>query len=116
MKKKRDKSVHASALQIALALALVSLSVVLIASSFAQRSGISGAAQGQLQRAFQTVNTYTGVPVGVSPVTVAATGGVTSPTNYPTLRDGFEAINAGTHQGVMSNVDASFTFGNTGSL
>ena len=65
MKKKQDRSVRASALQIALALALTLLSAALIVSAFAQRSGISGAAQGQLQRAFQTVNTYTGVPVGV---------------------------------------------------
>src|SRR6266567_6421572 len=51
------------------------------------------------QPAFQTINTYAGMPVGTAgPVTVTATCGVIGPTNYPTLKDAFDAINAGTHQ------------------
>jgi len=39
MKKKQDQSVHASALQVALALALVSVSAILFASSLSQATG-----------------------------------------------------------------------------
>jgi hypothetical protein len=37
-------------------------------------------------------------PAG-GPVTVTATAGTPGPTNYPTLKDAIDAINAGTHQG-----------------
>lgn len=112
MKKKQDRSVRAPALHVALALALISILAILVASSFAQRSDVE-AGQGQLQPAFQTINTYTGVPIGLGPVTVTATGGVMGPTTYPTLREAFGAINAGTHQGditidiVSSTVEGS---------
>ena len=62
MKKKQDKSVHASALQIAIALALVSLSTVLIASGFAQRS--AAPTQNVSAYAFQGGNAYAGEPDG----------------------------------------------------
>ena len=102
MKKKQDKSVHASALQIALALALVSLSVVLIASSFAQRSGVDAPAQGDSAYSFHSVNARVDEPDGVLPVVVTATGGTTGPTSYLTLQAAFAAINAGVHQGVIN--------------
>jgi hypothetical protein len=98
MKKKQNNSIHASALQIGLALALLSISAILMASSFTQQSRVSRPAQGKTQPAFQTINTYTGMPAGLGPVTVTATCGVIGPTNYPTLKDAFDAINAGTHQ------------------
>src|SRR6266498_2640753 len=98
MKKKQNNSIHASALQIGLALALLSISAILMASSFTQQSQASRPAQGKTQPAFQTINTYTGIPAGLGPVTVTATCGVIGPTNYPTLKDAFDAINAGTHQ------------------
>src|SRR5437879_3355443 len=100
MKKKRDNSVHASALQIAIALALVSLSVVLIASSFAQRS--AAPAQNVSAYAFQGSNAYAGVPDGSLPVVVTATGGNTGPTSYLTLQAAFAAINTGVHQGTIN--------------
>jgi hypothetical protein len=98
MKKKQNNSIHASALQIALALALLSISAILMASSFTQQSRASRPAQGKTQPAFQTIHTYTGIPAGLGPVTVTATCGVIGPTNYPTLKAAFDAINAGTHQ------------------
>src|SRR5947208_5690403 len=42
MKKKQNKSIHAAALQIALALALVSISAVLLASSFKDTTSNTG--------------------------------------------------------------------------
>lgn len=36
------------------------------------------------------------------PVTVTATAGTTGPTNYPTLKDAVDAVNAGTHQGAVT--------------
>ncbi len=36
-----------------------------------------------------------------SPIEVKASAGTTGPTGYPTLKDAFDAINAGTHQGVL---------------
>src|SRR6266496_3531900 len=98
MKKKQDSSVRASALQIALALALVSILTVLGASSFAQRSGVNAPAQGDSAYAFQSVNAYASLPQA-GPVTVTATGGNHGPTDYPTLGAAFAAINVGTHQG-----------------
>lgn len=44
-----------------------------------------------------TINT---TPAG--PVTVTATAGTVGPTNYPTLKDAVDAINAGTHQGAIT--------------
>lgn len=38
-------------------------------------------------------------PEGVNPVSVTATAGTPGPTGYTTLKDAFDAINAGTHQG-----------------
>ena len=46
MKKKQNKSIHAAALQIALALALVSISAVLLASSFKDTTSNTGSQQG----------------------------------------------------------------------
>ncbi|MBX3699144.1 MAG: S8 family serine peptidase [Dokdonella sp.] len=37
-----------------------------------------------------------------SPVEVKATAGTPGPTGYPTLKDAFDAVNAGTHQGVLT--------------
>ena len=37
-----------------------------------------------------------------SPVEVSATSGTAGPNGYPTLKAGFDAINAGTHQGTIS--------------
>jgi hypothetical protein len=114
MKKKQDNSVRASVLHIALALTLISILAVVVASSFAQRSDFSAPAQGQSSHSPQTINTYTGVPVGVLPVTVTATGGVMSPTSYPTLREAFDAINTGTHQGdIIIDIVSSTTEGST---
>src|ERR1051325_2151986 len=38
----------------------------------------------------------------VGPVTVKATAGVLGPTDYPTLKAAFDAINAGTHQSLIT--------------
>jgi hypothetical protein len=38
----------------------------------------------------------------VGPVTITATAGTTGPTDYPTVKDAFDAINAGTHQGAVT--------------
>lgn len=40
-------------------------------------------------------------PAG-GPITVTATAGTPGPTNYPTLKDAVDAINAGTHQGAIT--------------
>lgn len=52
-----------------------------------------------------TISTsYTG------PVTVTATAGTAGPTDYPTVKDAFDAINAGTHQGdIVVNVVTNTT-------
>src|SRR4029453_9118219 len=114
MKKKQEYCVHASVLQITLVLALILLSAVLIASSFAQRSDISAPAQGNSAQVFQTINTYTGMPVQLGPVTVTATGGVLGPTDYPTLTAAFGGINAGTHHGdITIDIVSSTTEGST---
>ena len=47
-----------------------------------------------------------------SPVTVTATAGTTGPTGYNTVKEAFDAINAGTHQGsitVLINADTTET-------
>jgi hypothetical protein len=41
-------------------------------------------------------------PVSTGPVTVTASAGTPGPTDYPTLKAAFDAINAGTHQGVIN--------------
>lgn len=41
-------------------------------------------------------------PASVGPIAVTATAGTPGPTDYPTLKDAFDAINAGTHQGVIT--------------
>ena len=44
------------------------------------------------------------------PVTVTATAGTAGPTDYPTVKDAFDAINAGTHQGdIIVNVVTNTT-------
>ena len=48
-------------------------------------------------------------PVSAGPITVTASAGTPGPTDYPTLKAAFDAINAGTHQGSI-NV---WVFGNT---
>jgi len=111
MKKKQDNCVRASALQVALALAFLSILVVLGASSFAQQSDLNAPAQsgGSIQ-ALQTINTYAGMPVRLGPVTVNATEAILGPTDYPTLKDAFDAINAGTHEGdIIIDVVSSTT-------
>lgn len=40
--------------------------------------------------------------MAAGPITVTATAGTPGPTDYPTLKDAFDAINAGTHQGVIT--------------
>ncbi|MFL6274081.1 MAG: FG-GAP-like repeat-containing protein [Blastocatellia bacterium] len=42
--------------------------------------------------------------LAVGPVTVTASAGTTGPTDYATLKDAFDAINLGTHQGTISIV------------
>jgi hypothetical protein len=115
MKKKQDSSVRASALHIALALTLISISAILVASSFAQRSDLNAPAQGaDSTQLFQTINTYAGMPVQLGPVTVTATGGLLGPTDYPTLKAAFDAINAGTHRGdIAIDIVSSTTEGST---
>jgi len=83
------------------ALILLSLlAVCAIPFTLAQPNSVKQNTQSQkAQPAFQTINTYTGIPVGgAGPVTVTATCVVMGPTNYPTLKAAFDAINAGTHQ------------------
>lgn len=46
--------------------------------------------------------TWTINGASVGPVTVTSTAGTTSPTDYMTLKLAFDAINAGTHQGVIT--------------
>jgi hypothetical protein len=41
-------------------------------------------------------------PPSVGPVTVVATGGILGPTNYLTVKAAFDAIDAGTHQGLVT--------------
>ena len=115
MKKKQNNSVRASALHIALALTLISMLAILVASSLAQRSDLNSPAQGgDSTQVFQTINTYTGMPVRLGPVTVTATEGVLGPTDYPTLKAAFDAINAGTHQGDLTiDIVSSTTEGST---
>jgi hypothetical protein len=116
MKKKQDSSVRASALHVALALALASIFVILVTSSFAQRPGFSAPsrAEGDSAALFQTINTYTGAPVGFGPVVVTATRGVIGPTTYPSLKAALDAINAGTHQGdIIIDIVSSTTEGST---
>jgi hypothetical protein len=48
-------------------------------------------------------------PVSAGPVTVTATAGTVGPTDYPTVKAAFDAINAGTHQGSL----AIWIFGDT---
>ncbi|HEU0275216.1 MAG TPA: hypothetical protein VFQ83_11870 [Candidatus Udaeobacter sp.] len=99
MRKQQDSSVHASALQVALALALGSILVTLVASTFAQRSGGSTRPQQISAYTLQSANTEAPSAVLAGPVTVTATGGNHGPTIYPNLIAAFAAINAGTHQG-----------------
>jgi len=99
MKKQTNPSIKAHLLWSALIL-LSLLAVCAIPFALAQRNSVKQSNQPQkAQPAFQTINTYTGMPVGLGgPVTVTATCGVIGPTNYSTLKDAFDAINAGTHQ------------------
>jgi hypothetical protein len=115
MKKKQNNSVRASALHIALALTLISMLAILVASSLAQRSDLNAPAQGgDSTQVFQTINTYAGMPVRLGPVTVTATEGVLGPTDYPTLKAAFDAINAGAHQGDLTiDIVSSTTEGST---
>src|SRR5204863_7623946 len=83
------------------ALILLSLlTVCAIPFTLAQPNSVKQNTQSQkAQPALQTINTYTGVPVGgAGPVTVTATCVVMGSTNYPTLKAAFDAINAGIHQ------------------
>ena len=84
------------------ALILLSLlAVCAIPFALAQPNSVKQNTQSQkAQPAFQTINTYTGIPVGggAGPVTVTATCVLMGPTNYPTLKAAFDAINAGIHQ------------------
>ncbi|HEV7472435.1 MAG TPA: DUF4214 domain-containing protein [Pyrinomonadaceae bacterium] len=41
-------------------------------------------------------------PISAGPVTVTATTGTVGPTDYPTVKAAFDAINAGTHTGVIN--------------
>ena len=41
-------------------------------------------------------------PIAAGPVTVTATVGTLGPTDYPTVKGAFDAINAGTHQGTIN--------------
>ena len=41
-------------------------------------------------------------PISAGPVTVTATAGTLGPTDYPTVKAAFDAINAGTHQGTIN--------------
>src|SRR6266498_1478367 len=105
MKKKQDRSVRASALYVALALALISILTVLVASSCAQPSAVNRPAQDQSVYAFQGVNAYAGEPSEPDaplPIVVTATAGNTGPTSYQHLQGAFAAINTGVHQGVIN--------------
>ena len=48
-------------------------------------------------------------PVSAGPVTITATAATPGPTDYPTVKAAFDAINAGTHQGSIT----IWIFGNT---
>jgi len=102
MKKSQDNSVRASALQIAPGLALILLSLVLVASGFAQRSDFNVRARGDSAQAYQTGNVSTDTPDASLPVVVTATAGNTGPTSYPTLQLAFAAIDTGVHQGAIN--------------
>src|SRR6266542_1763178 len=98
MKKQINPTIKAHLIRSAFYLLLM-LAVCAIPFALAQRNSFRQSVQSQkAQPAFQTIHTYTGIPVGVGPVTVTATCGVFSHTNYTTLNDAFDAINAGTHQ------------------
>jgi|GEM_PF-1272457 len=47
-------------------------------------------------------DTDTITPATTGPITVTSTAGSTTPTDYPTLKDAIDAINAGTHQGAIT--------------
>src|SRR5437867_2123423 len=102
MKKQINPSIKAHLLWSALILlALFAVCALPFALAQSRSRGTSKQSEQfqKTQPAFQTINTYAGMPVGTAgPVTVTATCGVIGPTNYPTLKDAFEAINAGTHQ------------------
>src|SRR4029453_8294841 len=102
MKKKQDNYVRASALQVALAFAFLSILVVLGASSFAQRTGVNTPVQGDSADGFQDVNAYPSQPDAPFPIVVTATAGNTGPTGYLHLQGAFTAINTGVHQGVIN--------------
>ena len=54
--------------------------------------------------------TWTISTVPASPVTVTATAGTTGPTGYNTVKEAFDAINAGTHQGAVTvSINANTT-------
>ena len=101
MKKQLNPTIKAHLIRSAFYILLL-VAICLIPFALAQRNTTSGAAQLQPKPAFQTINTYTGVPVGLGPVTVTATGGNTGPTSYLTLQLAFAAINIGVHQGVIN--------------
>ena len=102
MKKQINPSIKAHLLWSALILlALFAVCALPFALAQSRSRGTSKQSEQfqKTQPAFQTINTYAGMPVGTAgPVTVTATCGVIGPTNYPTLKDAFDAINAGTHQ------------------
>lgn len=52
----------------------------------------------------------------VGPITVTATAGTVGPTDYPTLKAAIDAINAGTHQGVINVAVVASTTETTSSV
>src|SRR5437899_2979742 len=100
MKKSIHNSARASALQITMALALVAVAAILLATSF--RAAPTHPVE-QTERIAQepagTAPHETDAPVVIGtcdtagPIEVESTGGITAPTAYATLKAAFDAIN-----------------------
>src|SRR6266513_6264305 len=102
-KPKTQRKISMKQTRILLWSALILLSLLAVCAipfTLAQPNSVKQNTQSQkAQAAFQTINTYTGIPVGgAGPVTVTATCVVMGPTSYPNLKAAFDAINAGIHQ------------------
>ena len=110
MKKRHHNSARASALQITLAVGLMSIAAILLATSFrAAPTGNEETQSGAQQEQFASAPeqeveapAVIGTCDTAGPIEVEATAGVGGPTAYATLQAAFAAITAGTHQGVIN--------------
>ncbi len=106
MKKLWKNSVHASALQITMAIALIAMSAILLATSFRAAPSAGEREEQHFMPQQQQEESDAPAVIGTcdtaGPIEVESTGGVTAPTAYATLGAAFSAINAGTHTGSIN--------------